>query len=156
MEGDDRKRHCATCDKDVYNISAMTQTEAEQFLAVQTVKPCVRYFTRADGTILLNEDCPVGVKRRRLKVLGAATAAVSMTCAAIAAFKGRDFEAPHADQKMRARDSLTLTSGNAQLRGKLEAVTPLEPSEPNKRAVVRQHTARKAPDATMGVMLGAL
>lgn len=78
MIGDDRVRHCEACDKDVYNIARMTRAEA---LALLTKgRPdglCVRIFERADGTVLTS-DCPVGMRRkrvRRLAVLGAGISA---------------------------------------------------------------------------------
>jgi hypothetical protein len=75
MTGDDRRRHCGECKKNVYNLSGMTREEAEALLIDRNGDLCVRYFQRHDGTILL-ADCPVGVKRRRrrrLLVAGAAT-----------------------------------------------------------------------------------
>lgn len=82
MVGDERSRHCASCDKSVYNISAMTRVEAETFLASQTEAPCVRYYQRADGTVMTT-DCPVGVKRRRLKVISAVAACAGITGAGL-------------------------------------------------------------------------
>jgi hypothetical protein len=76
MVGTDRVRHCAACKRDVHDLSAMTRDEAEDFLAradaIGGVKPCVSLFQRADGTIL-TADCPIGVRRRRLRALLAAT-----------------------------------------------------------------------------------
>ena len=74
MTGDDHVRHCAICDKDVFNLSDMTRPEAEALIAEANGKLCVRYYRRADGTIL-TADCPVGerrVRRRKLVVAGAA------------------------------------------------------------------------------------
>ena len=64
MRGDDRVRFCGQCEKNVYDLSAMTRAEAEQFLADHGVSACVRLFRRTDGTILTS-DCPVGVKKKR-------------------------------------------------------------------------------------------
>lgn len=64
MTGDDRVRACGDCQKNVYNLSALTRDEAEALIVEKEGKLCVRYFQRADGTILL-KDCQVGVKRRR-------------------------------------------------------------------------------------------
>jgi hypothetical protein len=69
MQGDDRKRHCSRCSKDVHNLSAMTRSEVEEFLeANANGQSCVRLFERVDGTILTS-DCPVGVRRRRARAL---------------------------------------------------------------------------------------
>src|SRR5258706_11446069 len=42
MVGDDRVRHCARCDKNVYNLSGMTRDEAEMLVAGKHAL-CVRY-----------------------------------------------------------------------------------------------------------------
>jgi hypothetical protein len=69
MVGDAVVRHCASCDKNVYNLSGMPREVAEQLLAEHTAgnpELCVRFFRRADGT-LLTADCPVGRKKKRRK-----------------------------------------------------------------------------------------
>lgn len=76
MRGDDRKRFCHECKLNVYNISEMTRNEAERFLQNSEGRLCVRYFQRADGTIL-TKDCPVGwqaVKKRASRLTAAAFA----------------------------------------------------------------------------------
>ncbi|MDI1446070.1 hypothetical protein [Polyangium sp. 6x1] len=74
MVGDDRVRFCSSCEKNVYNLSALTAQEAEQLLREKEGKLCVRYFQRKDGTVM-TDDCPVGVRRRRVR-RSVATAAV--------------------------------------------------------------------------------
>ncbi len=64
MIGDDRARFCTSCQKDVFNLSAMPRDEAEAFMRERTSDVCVRLYKRADGTVLTS-DCPVGVKRKR-------------------------------------------------------------------------------------------
>ena len=59
MVGDNRIRHCAECDLNVYNFSAMTTAEVEQIITTHEGRLCARMYRRADGT-LLTEDCPVG------------------------------------------------------------------------------------------------
>jgi hypothetical protein len=70
MGGDDRIRFCDHCQKNVYNLSAMTTAEARVLLADGRERLCARVFQRLDGTVL-TEDCPVGVARqwRRVKTL---------------------------------------------------------------------------------------
>ena len=73
MIGGDRKRFCGDCKLNVYNLSGMTRTEAENLLANSEGRFCVRFYRRADGSIL-TEDCPVGwaqVKRRVSKTAAA-------------------------------------------------------------------------------------
>jgi hypothetical protein len=86
MTGDARARHCAECNLDVYNFSAMTSHEVEQLLgATKGQRVCGRFYRRTDGTILTS-DCPVGFRarvRRVSRVAGAAlTAAMSVGSAA--------------------------------------------------------------------------
>jgi hypothetical protein len=75
MIGDDRRRMCGQCDKQVYNLSGMTRDEAQALLIEKEGKLCARFFQRADGTILL-ADCVVGKqqKRKRLVVIAGASA----------------------------------------------------------------------------------
>ena len=66
MIGDDRKRYCGDCKLNVYNLSGMSRGEAENLILNAEGRLCVRFYKRADGSIL-TKDCPVGwqaVKRR--------------------------------------------------------------------------------------------
>jgi hypothetical protein len=84
MTGDERVRFCGQCDKNVYNLSGMTRAEAEALLVAEEGKLCVRYFRRADGTVL-TADCPDGLRRRRRRrrvlavAFGTAAAATAAT-----------------------------------------------------------------------------
>ena len=74
MVGDDRIRHCAECDLDVYNFSEMASAEVERIVAERQGRLCARFYQRSDGTIL-TQNCPVGfraVVRRVSRVAGAA------------------------------------------------------------------------------------
>lgn len=77
MAGDDRKRFCGECNLNVYNLSGMTNYDAENLLRLSEGRLCVRYFQRPDGTVL-TRDCPVGWARvkRRLSVMASAAAAL--------------------------------------------------------------------------------
>jgi hypothetical protein len=78
MAGDDRKRHCRDCKRDVHNLSAMTDAEVAAFLEAAAAlpenvhAPCVSLFQRADGTVL-TADCPIGLSRRRRRAILAST-----------------------------------------------------------------------------------
>jgi hypothetical protein len=87
MTGDARARFCGSCDKNVFNLSEMTRAEAEALIIEKQGKLCVRYYQRADGTIL-TADCPVGVtkRRRRRRIVATAAAAMSALAAAGAMF----------------------------------------------------------------------
>jgi hypothetical protein len=87
MLGDGRVRFCLSCEKNVYNLSAMTRDDAEDLLRERLGNDlCIRFYQRADGTIL-TEDCPTGVKTKRRKKLALAVAgAGAMAAAAATAF----------------------------------------------------------------------
>ena len=78
MVGDDRVRDCRGCNKQVFNLSAMTRADAEALLEARGVAPCVRFFRRADGTVMTS-DCPTGQRRggRRLAMVAAAGSALA-------------------------------------------------------------------------------
>jgi hypothetical protein len=79
MQGDERVRACGDCNQNVYNLSGMTREEAEALILEQEGRLCVRYFRRADGTILF-DDCAIGVKRRRRRrMIAGATALLAAT-----------------------------------------------------------------------------
>lgn len=84
MQGSDTSRFCADCKLNVYNISAMTKADAEAFLAKAEGRVCVRYYRRADGTIM-TADCPVGVQAARMRFTRRVR---SMTAAALAFVAG--------------------------------------------------------------------
>lgn len=85
MTGDEKKRVCSLCAKNVYNISNMTRQEAEDLLLTnEPGSVCVGYFRRSDGTIV-TDDCPVGLRRLRNGcrwLLRSAAAAVSLLLSA--------------------------------------------------------------------------
>lgn len=77
MSGNDRVRYCRQCSLNVYNLSAMSRWQAEDLIRRTEGRLCVRFYRRADGTIL-TENCPVGLQaikkklaRTRAHILGA-------------------------------------------------------------------------------------
>ena len=85
MTGDDRVRFCDHCQLNVYNISALSRTEAEKLIASTEGRLCARLFRRADGTVL-TKDCPVGLRalRRRVAKRTAALFAAIVSLSALA------------------------------------------------------------------------
>ena len=83
MYGDDRMRFCGECKLSVYNLSGMTKYDAENLLTNSEGRLCVRYYKRADGTIITS-DCPVGWARvkRRVSVVAAAVFSLLISLAA--------------------------------------------------------------------------
>lgn len=76
MVGDERVRFCGQCSLHVYNLSGMTKREAEGLVANAEGRLCVRYYQRADGSVL-TRNCPVGLRALRLRVSRVAGAALS-------------------------------------------------------------------------------
>lgn len=76
MTGTERARFCHACNLNVYNLSAMTRDEAERFVANADGRVCVRFYRRADGTIL-TQNCPVGVAKLKQRATRIATATLS-------------------------------------------------------------------------------
>jgi hypothetical protein len=77
MFGDARKRFCGDCKLNVYNLSDMTRQDAENLIMSSEGRLCVRFFRRADGTIL-TKNCPVGWAAVKHRVSRVATAAFSL------------------------------------------------------------------------------
>lgn len=78
MSGNERVRFCAQCERNVYNLSDMTRREAERLVTGAEGRLCIRFYRRADGTILTN-NCPVGLralKRRASRIASATLSAV--------------------------------------------------------------------------------
>lgn len=80
MDGDERVRFCRECNRNVYNLSSMTEAEAQRLIARREGRVCVRFYQRRDGTVLTT-DCPVGRKRSFLSK--AAGTAVALAGAAV-------------------------------------------------------------------------
>ncbi len=57
MQGDELVRSCSDCSKKVYNLSLMSEKEAEQFLRKHGTSECMTFFRRTDGKIM-TENCP--------------------------------------------------------------------------------------------------
>jgi hypothetical protein len=84
MTGDERVRHCGDCQTSVYNLSDLTREQAAALITEHAGDLCVRFYQRADGTIL-TRDCAVGARRRRRRRVIAGAAAVLAGGAAFAA-----------------------------------------------------------------------
>ena len=82
MIGTERKRFCGECKLNVYNLSGMSRTEAENLLLNSEGRLCVRFYRRADGSVL-TKDCPVGWQAIKRRVSKTATAFASLVLAAL-------------------------------------------------------------------------
>jgi hypothetical protein len=63
MDGDGVVRFCRLCNKDVHDVSAMTEDEAREFLAAGD-QPCIRYRFDAQGDVLFQPRAGVGLLPR--------------------------------------------------------------------------------------------
>lgn len=89
MVGDERTRHCAECNLNVYNFSAMAADEVQKLVAASRTngsRLCARFYRRTDGTVL-TQDCPRGLRVavRRLAKVSAAVLAAMMSVSFAAA-----------------------------------------------------------------------
>ncbi len=86
MTGSDRIRHCAQCQKHVYDLSRLTAVAAVSLIQEHQGNVCVRFWRREDGT-MLTADCPVGVRRqvRRRRQRMATSMAAALVLAFLAA-----------------------------------------------------------------------
>jgi hypothetical protein len=78
MLGDERTRFCGQCNLSVYNLSGMTRSEAKSLLSRNEGRLCVRFYRRADGTII-TKNCPVGLLAIKRRVSRLKRAVISMT-----------------------------------------------------------------------------
>jgi hypothetical protein len=76
MVGDARVRYCGQCKLNVYNLSEMSRREAEALIEGTEGRLCVRFYRRADGTII-NRNCPVGLSALKRRLARIATAVMS-------------------------------------------------------------------------------
>ncbi|MEP6848793.1 MAG: hypothetical protein ABI999_08040 [Acidobacteriota bacterium] len=106
MFGNDRKRFCGQCKLNVYNLSDMTRAEAEALLLnSEGRRLCVRYYQRADGTVL-TQNCPVGWQAAKRRASNIVTAAFSVVAGLITGILGFNFLQGQAEPR---------TAGNAIL-----------------------------------------
>jgi hypothetical protein len=82
MTGDESVRRCARCDRNVYDVSRMTEAEVVALLRAHDEPPCLKLYYRADGTVM-TRDCLHQMKHRLRKgaalgVLGGLGVAANM------------------------------------------------------------------------------
>jgi hypothetical protein len=74
---DERVRFCSQCNLNVYNLSGMSRQEAEALITKTEGRLCVRFYRRADGSIL-TQNCPVGLKKIKRRAAWAAQVVLGM------------------------------------------------------------------------------
>jgi hypothetical protein len=142
MSGDDRVRFCGRCEKNVYNVSALSRAEAEALVREREGRVCLRLYRRSDGTVITS-DCPVGVRRQRLgarvwaSISGMATSAALL----VGLWSGRaraDLAAPDKKPTQTQPTKGTATPPDKHvLMGKVAVGTTTPPKDPpSKKKVV--------------------
>jgi hypothetical protein len=97
MIGSERKRFCGECKLNVYNLSGMSRAEAENLLLNSEGRLCVRFYRRADGSVL-TKDCPVGWQAIKQRVSKTATAFASLVFAALSGIGLANYSFNHTEQ----------------------------------------------------------
>lgn len=116
MTGNDQVRFCGQCNLNVYNLSGMTRAQAEDLIRQKEGKLCVRYYRRADGTIL-TQNCPVGLQAIKRRMSRIATAVASAVLSFLAGFGVHSF----------FNSSPTITMGQSVMGEMAAPVKPVEP-----------------------------
>jgi hypothetical protein len=82
---DKRVRFCSKCNLNVYNLSGMSRREAEALVTKTEGRLCVRFYRRADGSIL-TRNCPVGLKAIKRRVAWVAQVVLGMALSFVSGF----------------------------------------------------------------------
>lgn len=137
MTGDQSVRHCDQCGLYIYNLSEMPRDEAIELVQRTEGRLCVRFYRRADGT-MITRDCPTGLRALRRKAaagLGRAAAAAAVVLGSIVSMGlGR----PWWSLRLRSVQPFSTIC---------EWINPTPP-------VVRTITPARTTTMTMGVMVG--
>lgn len=140
MIGDDVVRHCARCDKHVYDLSSLPRAEAERVVREREGTLCVRFFRRTDGTVL-TADCPEGAQRRRRRRLaivasGIAGVGIAAAAAGLAAATLHDPATRPHEAAMQLDKQPPLMGDVANLEERLELEAQLLKAAEQQRALV--------------------
>jgi len=82
---DERVRFCSQCNLNVYNLSGMSRREAEALVMKTEGRLCVRFYRKADGSIL-TQNCPVGLKAIKRRVAWVAQFVLGMVLSFVSGF----------------------------------------------------------------------
>jgi hypothetical protein len=79
MNGSGRVRHCSHCNQNVYDLSSLTAEQAAKFVQEASGSVCIRFYRRADGTVITEDCSPLRALRRlRRKIYKVGVAAASL------------------------------------------------------------------------------
>ena len=76
MRGDERTRHCSTCNQTVFNLSSMTASEAAELLTSNGYNVCIRLYRRPDGSVV-TRDCEEALSTRKPQMVRRVVAALA-------------------------------------------------------------------------------
>jgi len=77
MIGDARVRHCSQCERDVFDLSAMSRAEIAASGADAGASPCVRLYLRRDGNVLTPDGGPTSPQTQARRAVAAVACAVT-------------------------------------------------------------------------------
>jgi hypothetical protein len=159
MVGNERKRYCGECKLNVYNLSGMSSTEAENLVLNSEGRLCVRYFQREDGTIL-TQDCPVGWQAVKRRISRTAAAFVALFFGLLSGL-GFAIALKHTDQNNIVRRFLPVFSPTPEkyLMGNIAPRTPTPTPKPTvsqepTMGVVARPSPTTTPKPKSEVMMG--
>lgn len=130
MTGDDRVRHCAHCDRNVYQVAHLTTAEVAALFQADGLAPCLRLWRRADGTVL-TADCPVGLRRRGSRRLRVRATLLGLLLASLPSLLRAQAPEPRVQGKV-AAPTRPAPKGR---RPKVRPLPPLRPEPPLMGAV---------------------
>ena len=152
MSGDERVRFCGKCEKNVYNLSAMSREEGEALVREKEGRLCVRLYQRTDGTVITN-DCPVGVRRARLRarVWASVSGAAASVALVLGLFGGRARADLTVDGKKNTGDKKPVVTEPVRVMGGAVAIHEPDKKPPlmGKIAMPPQQT-KKTPEQPKG------
>jgi hypothetical protein len=153
MKGDDRSRFCGHCSLNVYNLSEMSRTEAQAFVEQAEGRVCVRFYRRADGTVI-TQDCPVGVRavqERMMRRVRSVAAAITAFVAGIVGINGVAASEPELMGKMvRPHPSQPADTASAPVDSAQSDSTSIDPPEDGSDHVMIMGGLMPPPEVFMG------
>src|SRR5215471_4735836 len=84
MSGSDQVRHCAECNRQVYDLSKMTRSQAERLVIVKEGSFCARISRSPDGAVITLEEPGPQFITRRASPLAAAVVSAAISFASTA------------------------------------------------------------------------
>ena len=153
MVGSDKVRRCASCERDVYSLSDMSELEAElRLLNAGDAVPCIRYARDRDG--LVAHRAPPSTRRFHVASASARALVVASALVARDAFAGSGKDEAKEPVQCVMLNALAPTAAPAASAPAAPAAAPAAPPAPlpssfdsperRRRRNIRSPTARSA------------